>query len=137
MITLGQADQTVATRMPPSYGRFSGWDWEGFYQAILDVLRNPANTANYIRSMTAVARLPGNMIFTPDILAAGWARFCQLYPGQDARAAKQYMEVFLKQAGKLETGEERQWFAVEQEWQALEKGHTPEMAFAFIPFARG
>lgn len=121
MIQLGQAEQQVARRLPPATGRFVGWDWQRFYNAILRVMQDPTNQKAYFGAIVAIKKLPPVMRFTPQIMTAGWARFCQLYHNLDFDAAHQYMKTFLEQTGRMDPDDGRQWYAVEQEWQAMER----------------
>lgn len=133
MITLGQADMQVTTSLPPVKGRFAGWNWQRFYNAILHVMQNPASQAAYYRAYSMINTLPPGMRFTPQVLAATWARFSQLYPGWkkwDYRSAYDYMFNFLNQTGRLLEGDERQWWRVEQEWQQME---VPNLAYVARP----
>ena len=133
MITLGQAELQVATNLPPSTGEYRFWDWQTFYNAVLHIMQNPRNQAAYYRAYGLVASLPENMQLTPQVLAAGWARFTQLYPGWekwDYRTAYDLMHVLLGQTGRLLKGDDRQWWTVEQEWQDME---VPKFAFVARP----
>jgi len=120
MIRLGQAEQQVARRLPPAKGRFVGWDWQRFYNAILHVMQNPTSQNAHFATSAEIQKLPAVMRFTPQILTAGWARFCQLYHNLDFGAAYQYMKTFLEQSSRMDPDDGRQWWAVEEEWQALE-----------------
>ena len=129
MITLGQAEQQVATSLPPSKGEFARWDWQTFYNAILHVMLNPSSQAAYYAAYGMIVNLPPEMKMTPQVLTAGWARFTQLYPGWqkwDYQAAYDTMILFLSQTGRLLKGDDRQWWTVERNWQAME---VPTIAF--------
>ena len=133
MMTIGQTDLQVATRLPPARGQFAAWDWQSFYNAILHVMQNPTSQAAYYRAYNMMATLPASMRMTPQVLTAGWARFTQLYPGWkrwDYRAAYESMFMFLRQTGRLLEGDDRQWWTVEREWQAME---VPEYQFIARP----
>ncbi len=133
MITLGQADMDVARYLPPAKGEFARWDWQTLYNAIMLVMQHPASEAAYYTAYRMIAKLPENMRMTPQILAAGWARFTQLYPGWktwDYQAAYDSMNLFLKQTGRMLEGDDRQWWRVEQQWQAME---VPDIEFIRAP----
>lgn len=121
MKVLSAPEQTVSKRMPPAAGVYIGWDWDAFYLAVLNVLRNPRSGAAYAQSLYDVANLPVAMVFTQPILAATWARFAVIFPYWDLKAAYRLMESFLQQTGRLQDGDTRQWYTVEQDWQGLEK----------------
>lgn len=123
MITLGQTDQQVAVRLPPAVGQFRGWKWQDFYNAILHVLQNQSSQEAYYRAYAAIRALPPQMRMTPQVLTAAWARFTRLFPGWenwDYNSAYEYMKTFLEQSGRLVPGDQRQWWTVEEEWQAME-----------------
>ncbi len=129
MRTFERTDRQVATRMPPATGRFTGWDWRTFYDAVLTALQRPGDLYYYTRGLQAVAGLPGMMTFTPATMIAAWARFTKLYPYRDNKAALRYMELFLKEAGKFQDVEDDdQWWLIEEEWQAAES-----QTVAFVP----
>ena len=133
MITLGQAEFQVAIGLPPSTGEYIYWDWQTFYNAVLHIMQNPRNQAAYYRAYGLVDSLPHNMQLTPQVLAAGWARFTQLYPGWekwDYRTAYDLMHILLGQTGRLLEGDDRQWWTVEREWQDME---APQLAFVARP----
>jgi hypothetical protein len=134
MICLSSADdQQVMTAFPPSRGRFTGWEWQRFYNAILYALRNPASQMAYMQAWNEIANLPAVMQFTPQIMVAAWARFTKIYPYRDNEAALRLMETFLTQSGRMQQGDQRQWWTVEQEWQAIEAQALSELSY--IPFA--
>ena len=127
MMTMGAADVQVTTALPPTQGRYTGWDWRRFYNAILHVMQNRKSQAAYYAAFREINALPGQMRMTPQILAAGWARFTKLYPGwsySDYRSAYDSMYVFMQQTGRLIPGDDRQWFLTEQEWQEMEVPNT-------------
>jgi len=133
MMTMGQTDLQVATRLPPARGQFAAWDWRSFYNAILHVMQNPTSQAAYYAAYNAITRLPPSMRMTPQVLTAGWARFTQLYPGWkkwDYRSAYEMMFMFLRNTGRLLKGDDRQWWTVERGWQAME---VPELHFIARP----
>lgn len=133
MITLGQSEAQVATNLPPTKGRFALWDWQTFYNAVLHVLLNNSSQAAYYRAYMMIDSLPPPMVFTPQVLAATWARFTQLYPGWknwDYRAAYDLMSTFLAQTGRMVEGDQRQWWTVEREWQEME---AADIAFIARP----
>jgi hypothetical protein len=122
--------------MPPAAGEYIGWDWDAFYLAILSVLRNPRSGAAYAEAMNDVNNLPSAMQFTEPVLAAAWARFAVIFPSWDLKAAYALMESFLKQTGRLREGDMRQWYVIEQGWQALETAEerrTQYIEYAGIP----
>lgn len=126
MLHLGQTEQEVMTALPPSAGRYSGWDWQSFYNAVLLLLQNPASQPAYVQALNMIRSLPAGMILTYPIMVAAWARFNKVYPYRDSGAAYEYMETLLKQANRLrpEQGVNgTQWWVVEQEWQALERSN--------------
>lgn len=123
MMTLGQADLTVATRLPPSSGEYSGWNWQAYYNAVLHVLRFPKSNLAYRQAFQAMRALPIQMKLTPQEITASWARFTQLYPGwkyQDYRNAYLTMETMLQRTGRLRRSDNRQWWVTEHEWQNIE-----------------
>lgn len=133
MITLGQTDQQVAVRLPPAVGEYRGWTWQPFYNAILHVLQNPSHQGAYYQAFALIRSLPPQMRMTPQVLTAGWARFTRLYPGWpkwDYRAAYDQMKLFLQQSGRLLPGDDRQWWTVEKNWQAME---VPQLSFVARP----
>lgn len=126
---LSAPEQTVSKRMPPAAGVYIGWDWDGFYLAILSVLRNPRSAAAYSQSLVDIMNLPAAMVFTQSILAAAWARFAVIFPYWDLQAAYRLMEIFLTQTGRLQDGDTRQWYVIEQDWQGLEKQEDERVQF--------
>lgn len=129
MKVLSASEQTVSKRIPPAAGVYIGWDWDGFYLAILSVLRNPRSAAAYAQALTDINNLPAAMVFTQTILAAAWARFAVIFPYWDLGAAYSLMERFLQQTGRLQDGDERQWYVIEQDWQGLEKQEDERVQF--------
>ena len=137
MIVLGQAEGSVAAKLPPSSGLFAGYDWQSFYNAILHVMQHPANQAAYYTAYRAIEALPPGMKLKPEILVAAWARFTELYPGWkywDYRAAYDLMLLFMTQTGRMIEGDGRQWWTVEQAWQEMEK---PDIVFVRAPSMAG
>lgn len=123
MMVSGYAEQQVTPALPPTKGQFLGWKWRTFYNAILHVMQNPASQSAYFAAYRAIATLPANMRFTPQVLTAAWARFTRLFPGwkdSDYRSAYETMRSFLSQTGRILEGDGRQWWTVEREWQDME-----------------
>jgi hypothetical protein len=122
--------QGVPSRLPPATGDYTGWDWHTFYMAIVTALQHPQSQFHYVQSLTAVSNLPAVMVFTEPILAAAWARFAQMFPYWDLQAAWKYMETFTRETERLQAGDDRDWWIIEQDWQALERDQPYEL----IPF---
>ncbi len=121
----GQAHRgiQVATNLPPSIGRYAGWDWQTFYNAILHMMQNRASQQAHSTAYRMVAALPANMTMTPQEVAASWARFIKLYPGWkdwEYNFAYSNMLGLIRQTGRLIRGNNAQWFQVEAEWKQME-----------------
>lgn len=127
MITLGQTAYQPSTRMPPTSGRWAGWDWNSLYQGVLTAIQYPVNTLNYVRALDYITNLPKIMVFNYPILLAAWVRFTKLYPTHNHAAALRYMEALLRQTGRFQdTADKAKWWMIEQEWQSLE-GAAPQI----------
>lgn len=123
MFTLGQASVDVATALPPMKGEYADWDWQTYYNAILHVMQNPTSQAAYYTAYRLMNELPPGMKMTPQVLAAGWARFTKLYPGWkpwNYSSAYESMNSFMQQTGRLLEDDGQQWFVIEREWQEME-----------------
>jgi len=133
MITMGQAEVSVTTKLPPTQGEFVGWDWQNFYNAILHVMQNRRSQQATTNAYRLIESLPASMVMTPQVVTAAWARFSKLYPGWkswDYQAAYRYMLLLLRQTRRLRRDDGRQWIAIEKEWQEME---IPQVRF--IPAA--
>lgn len=127
MITLGQTAYQPSTRMPPTSGRWAGWDWTTLYQGVLTAIQYPVNTLNYVRALDYITNLPKIMVFNYPVLLAAWVRFTKLYPAHNHAAALRYMEALLRATGRFQDTEDKaKWWMIEQEWQSLE-GAAPQI----------
>lgn len=123
MMMPGSAGLEVAIDLPPETGKYAGFDWQGFYNAILHVMQNPRSQAAYYQALHAVQSLPPQMRVTPQELTAAWSRFTQVFPGWRTwqyTDAYNTMLSFTQQTGRLLPDDGRQWWKIEQEWQDME-----------------
>lgn len=135
MITLGQTAYQPSTRMPPTSGRWAGWDWTTLYQGVLTAIQYPVSTLNYVRALDYITNLPKIMVFNYPVLLAAWVRFTKLYPTHNHAAALRYMEALLRATGRFQDTEDKaKWWMIEQEWQSLEGAAPQVRGLSGFPF---
>lgn len=118
--------QEITTNYPPSLGVYEDWDWPALFDAVLSVLRTPADANAWAAATQAVRNLAPSMVVCEPVLVAAWARFVKLYPMHDQKSALYYMRILLERTGRyservgLGRRPQPSWQEIEQEWQNLE-----------------
>lgn len=127
-MTAEEAGLQVTADLPPDIGKYAGFDWQAFYNAILHVMQSPRSHTAYYQALYAVRSLPPQMRVTPQELVAAWSRFTQVFPGWRTwqyTDAYNTMFSFMQQQGRLLGDDGRQWWAIEREWQDMEALPVP------------
>lgn len=127
---------SVPGRIPPTIGKYAGWDWNTFYLAILTILQKPSSEYHYQRALETIQALPKQMVFNIAEVSAAWARFTVCFPGRDKPSAYRYMLHFLEATGRLYNDPTATWYDVELSWLDMEEG-PGQLQGIFEPFNGG